>query len=115
MGYIEIKDTVYQEITFRTICELLGLDKDDKSVKGLKKSITVESVSQEIEQASDASSEIPQLKSIYLLLQLSATFGTDIIEFSNRIACKVKEEVSNKTGTNVLGVNVRIVDIEKSE
>lgn len=115
MGYIEIKDTVYQEITFRTICELLGLDKDDKSVKGLKKAITVESVSQEAEQTGDTSSKVPQPKSIYLLVQLSSTFGTDIIEFANRVACKIKDEVSKITGTNVLGVNVRIIDIEKSE
>lgn len=113
MGYIEIKDTVYQEIAFRTICDLLGLDKEDKLAKNLKKSINVERVSKEIKESETEAQGGLQDKSIYLLVQLTTTFGTNLIDFANRVSCKIKEEVTNITGTEVLGVNVKIVDLEK--
>lgn len=114
MGYIEIKDTVYQEIAFRTICDFLGLDKEDKLAKSLKKSITVEKVAKEIVSESESGTEgALQDKSIYLLVQLTTNFGTNLIDFANRVSCKIKEEVTNITGTEVLGVNVKIVDLEK--
>lgn len=113
MGYIEIKDTVYQEIAFRTICDFLGLDKEDKLAKNLKKSITVEKVAKEIIESEMETQGGLQDKSIYLLVQLTTTFGTNLIDFANRVSCKIKEEVTNITGTEVLGVNVKIVDLEK--
>ncbi|MGC8901914.1 MAG: Asp23/Gls24 family envelope stress response protein [Fervidobacterium sp.] len=109
MGYVDIKENVYQEIAFRSICELLGIDKDDKNAKNLKKGIVVE---KKLLENSEVNPNTLLNYNIQLLLQLSATFGTNLIDLANRIAYKVRDDVKSMTATDIVAVNVKFVDIE---
>lgn len=111
MGYIEVSESFYQEIAYRAICELLGLDKENKETKALKKNILVKKQPpSEVSTGPSGPGATPK-EAVQLTIGLSAKFGEDLLGFCNKVAQKVLEEVKRITEMNVVAINIRILDV----
>ncbi|WP_448374615.1 Asp23/Gls24 family envelope stress response protein [Fervidobacterium sp.] len=102
MGYLEINSNVYQEIAYKSICEFLGVEDNNKFMNFKKGNVLVE----KLQSGTDQEREL-----VKFIIQLPAKFGSSFLDFSDSVACHVKKSVEDMTGMVVESVNIKISDV----
>lgn len=102
MGNITISDSVISEIAYRTICQIYGVEPENKEFKKNKKNIQIDRTPED---------------HVVITIKLEVPYGENIVEFSKNIMKNVAESVSQMTDKVVDAVNVAVVSVyeEKGE
>jgi len=98
MGSIEISDNVVKEIAARSIFSVLGIEKNDKKQKKIRKSLSIDR---------------NPVDSVTVSVKISVPLGKPIPELAREIMEKVKSDIERMTELTVESVNVVVEDIEE--
>ncbi|MFN6991544.1 MAG: Asp23/Gls24 family envelope stress response protein [Fervidobacterium sp.] len=96
MGNITVSDNVITEITYRSICNIYGVDQNNRELKKQRKNISIERTPED---------------NIIINLKLEIPYGENIIDFCKNIMKSVSENVTQMTDKVVEAVNVTVVNI----
>ncbi|MFN3691964.1 MAG: Asp23/Gls24 family envelope stress response protein [Fervidobacterium sp.] len=96
MGNITVSDNVITEIAYRSICNIYGVDQNNKEFKRQRKNISIERTPED---------------NVVINLKLEIPYGENIIEFCKNIMKSVSENVTQMTDKVVEAVNVTVVNI----
>ncbi len=98
MGSVEISDNVVKEIAARSIFSVLGIEKNDKKQKKIRKSLSIDR---------------NPVDSVTVSVKISVPLGKPIPELAREIMEKVKSDIERMTELTVESVNVVVEDIEE--